>query len=94
MTFKQYKLLKLLSRRYMSKSELERHFKNFMKEQEFFDPAFQSFFCRRGDVFHLTVEGMKAFQKKREEDLRFRIPVVISVAALVLSIVSICLQYL
>ena len=44
MTFKQYKLLKLLSRRDMSKSELERHFKNFMKEQEFFDPAFQSFF--------------------------------------------------
>ena len=94
MTLKQYKFLKLLSRYDMSASELEKHFGDFANDQELADPAFHSFFYRRDDRFCINAEGIKIFQQKREENFRFLIPVVISVIALVLSIISICLQYL
>lgn len=97
LTIKQYKFLKLLSRygdSGVSPAVLEEHFKNYSHDNEFFDPQFQSFFCRRKDMFYITTDGKKAFQTRKINDFRFRFPVFISVAALILSIISICLQYL
>lgn len=94
MTVKQYKFLKLISRRGVSASKVEKRFKNYRNDPELCDPRFQSLFYSRDNMFYISVEGKRAFENRRTENFRFRFPVFISVVALILSVVSIALQYL
>ena len=97
LTIKQYKFLKLLSRYGdigVSPAVLEEHFKNYSRDNEFYDPQFQGFFYHRKDMYYITTDGKKVLQERMTNNFRFWFPVFISVAALILSIISIRLQYL
>lgn len=93
MTNVQYKFLKLLYRRGASRSDIQKHFPDYKTNSDLTESAFQGGFYRKGDMFYLTIVGKRAFEARKRDNFRFRFPLSISLVALVLSIISIFLQY-
>lgn len=94
MTSKQYKFLKLIYRHGASTSKIQKHFPDYLNEPDFFDSFFQQFFYSQDGMFYITTFGKIAYETRYTSTFRFYIPVILSVVALFLSIISICLQYL
>ena len=93
MTNVQYKFLKLLYHHGASRAVIQKHFPDYKINPDLNESAFQCEFYRDGDVFYLTTFGKMAFESRKRDNFRFRFPLLISLIALVLSIISIFLQY-
>lgn len=89
----QYRFLKFLYRHGASRSDIQKHFPNYKTSPDLTESAFQGGFYRKGDMFYLTVVGKRAFEARRRDNFRFCFPLFISLVALVLSVISIFLQY-
>ena len=71
----------------------KKHFPNYKNDPVLNESAFHHLFCRNKNYFYLTPVGERAFEDRRRDNFRFWLPLSISAVALVLSIISICLQY-
>ena len=94
LTNKQYKFLKLLYSGGAPRSKVAKRFPGYAQDLEFLDSAFQNCFYCSGDNFCISVSGKSLFENRQREELRFRIPCIISAIALAVSIFSIVAQIL
>ena len=93
MTKKQFDFLKFISSS-STVSDVNDRFGDTQHDPEINDDDFQKYFLRHEDVVYITVEGKDAVEQRITENFRWRIPIVISLVALTISVVSIVLQYL
>lgn len=94
MTNKQYRFLKSLSLSGVSVSKVERKFRNCSSDPLLTDPDFQKYFYRRNEQYFISATGKDIVEARFSGNIRWIISIVISVLALVISIVSIVLQYI
>lgn len=95
LTSKQYSFLKFLYGRKVSRADIVKHFKGCENDSELTDSPFNEFFyLDSADNFTLTVKGKAIFEARRRNNIRFRLPLVISIAAIVISIFSVVAQIL
>lgn len=92
MTLKQYKFLKMIYRRGVSHSRIEKHFPAYRKDPELCDSSFQTLFYSRDGMFFISVQGKMAYEERRREDFRYRIPLILSVVAIIVSALAIVLS--
>lgn len=94
LTNKQYRFLMLLYSGSVPRSKVAKRFPGYTQDLEFLDSAFQNCFYCSGDNFCISVSGKSLFEDRRRKNFRFRFPVIISILAIILSIISIALQYI
>lgn len=92
LTSKQYKFLKIIHKNGATESVLEKHFPDFRYDPEFYDSDFQNCFFRDGDTFYILVNGQKAYESKKNEIFYHRTPLILSIAALIVSSLAIVLS--
>lgn len=95
LTGKQYSFLKFLYERKVPRADVIKHFKGCENDSDLTDSPFNElFYCDCEDNFILTVKGKATFEARRRNNIRFRLPLIISIAAIVISIFSVVVQIL
>lgn len=93
MTKKQFSFLCHLSLSGVPLSKVKKRFPACDTDPELMESSFQRYFYRCDDLLCLTVDGKRVCEEQATSNFRWRIPFFISVCALILSIISIVLQY-
>lgn len=95
LTSKQYSFFKFLYGRKVSRTDIVKHFKGCENDSELTDGPFNElFYLDSADNFTLTVKGKAIFEARRRNNIRFRLPLIISIAAIIISIFSVVAQIL
>lgn len=95
LTNKQYSFLKFLYGRKVSRADIVKCFNGCENDSELTDSRFNElFYLDSADNFTLTVKGKAIFEARRRNNIRFRLPLIISIAAIVISIFSVVAQIL
>ena len=72
-----------------------KHFKGCQNDNDLtIGPFNELFYCDCEDNFILTVKGKAIFEARRRNNIRFRLPLIISIAAIIISIFSVVAQIL